>query len=74
MKLIRQIPEALIPDHNAPIATMDWLAPGQSCSLQIAGANAVIRLIERKGRRARISITATRQSEIAQTSTCGTLH
>lgn len=74
MKLIRQTPENQIPMGGERSEVMDWLAPGQSCSLQIGGANVVIRLIERKGRRARISITATPRTEIAQTSTNAALH
>jgi hypothetical protein len=74
MKLIRQTPESLLSGVSEPLKIIDWLAPSQSCLLRIGEASVVIRLIERKGRRERISITATPWTEIAQTSTDAVLH
>jgi len=54
--------ENLNGDHLEPVELVDWLAPGQSCSMQFGDACVVIRLIERRGRRARIAVSASQNA------------
>ncbi len=58
MKLIRHTAENLSGDHIEPVEIVDWFSQGESCSLQIGETSVVIRFIGRKGRRARIAVTA----------------
>jgi hypothetical protein len=41
--------------------TIDWYAPGQSRTVEINGLQVTVRFVGRKGRRARIAITAPAQ-------------
>lgn len=62
MKLIRQTAENLSGDHNEPVELVDWLSQGESRTLQIGETNVIIRLVDRKGRRARISVVASQNA------------
>jgi hypothetical protein len=55
--------ENLNDDHIKPVERLDWLAPGESCSLQFGKTSVVIRLVDRKGRRARISVSASQNAQ-----------
>lgn len=59
MKLIRPSAEHPNGDHIEPVELIDWLSQGESCSLQIGETSVVVRFIGRKGRRARIAVSAT---------------
>ena len=50
--------ENITDDHIEPIQLTDWLSQGESFTLQIGETSVVIRLIDRKGRRARIAVSA----------------
>ena len=68
MKLIRQTAENLSGDHNEPVELVDWFSQGESCSLQIGETSVVIRFIGRKGRRARIAVSASQRGEAGRSS------
>ena len=56
--MIRQTAENQIVEYIEPVELVDWLSQGESCSLQIGGTRVEVRFIGRKGRRARISMSA----------------
>ena len=68
MKLIRQIAENQIVDYIEPVELVDWFSQGESCLLQIGGTSVVVRFIGRKGRRARIAVTAMQRGETGRSS------
>jgi hypothetical protein len=45
---------------SPPTVFRDWLAVGQSMTVQIGGVEITLRLVDRKGRRARIAVSAGR--------------
>jgi hypothetical protein len=61
MKLIRQSPTFPSDNNVEPVELIDWLSQGESCTLRIGSTSVVVRFIERKGRRARIAVTASQQ-------------
>lgn len=62
MKLIRQTAENQIVDFIEPVELLDWFSQGESCSLQIGETSVVVRFIGRKGRRARIAVSASQNA------------
>lgn len=58
MKLIRQTADNSTVEYIEPVELVDWFSQGESCLLQIGGTRVEVRFIGRKGRRARISISA----------------
>jgi hypothetical protein len=63
MNLIRQ-PAPFSDDTDVePVELIDWLSQGESCELQVGGTRVVVRFIGRKGRRARIAVTASQQGQ-----------
>lgn len=58
MKLIRQTAENQSVEYIEPVELVDWFSQGESCSLQIGGTSVEVRFIGRKGRRARIAVSA----------------
>ena len=40
-----------------------WYSPGQSCTVEINGAQVTVRFVGRKGRRARIAILASAEAQ-----------
>ena len=57
-----------VAERIEPIEVIDWFSQGESCSLQIGGMSVVVRFIGRKGRRARIAVSATQQGEAGRSS------
>lgn len=47
------------PRGEAAELSVEWYAVGQTTIVEIAGVRLAIRLVDRKGRRARIAVTAT---------------
>lgn len=62
MKFIRQPPPPPIDNDVKPVELIDWFAQGESCTLEVGGTCVVVRFIGRKGRRARIAVTASQQA------------
>lgn len=46
-----------LPQAKDDTISVDWYSPGQTRIVDVAGVRLTIRLVDRKGRRARIAIT-----------------
>ena len=61
--------ETMSGDHFEPVELVDWFSQGESCELTIGGTSVVVRFIGRKGRRARIAVSATPVTGLERTAT-----
>ena len=66
-----QTAENLSVDQIEPVELVDWFSQGESCSLQIGGTSVEVRFIGRKGRRARISVSAMQTAPVESDAEAG---